>query len=291
MFPPNRLLAMIDRKEIPLGMQCFTGHPALIEVLGLTGFDFVMLDTEHSGNDVRALEGLIRTAEHAGLVPLVRVADPACDTDVRRALEAGAMGLFLPMVKSASDVRAAADAAFFPPKGHRGICPAVRAAGYSFRSFNEYAAWNNSEVLLVPMIEHPQAVENIEEICAMEDVRLIVFGAGDLAYAMNEGTKMMRSPLVQEAYRKVLATARRHGVAVIGGPVLDPTPASCRKALEDGIGVFCLGLDTLGFRRFCEQTVASLNEGIAGSGFVRRAAPASGFQDPPATAPHTSVQR
>lgn len=279
MFPPNRLLVMIERQEIPLGMQCFTGNPALIEVLGLTGFDFVMLDTEHSGNDVRALEGLVRTAELAGLVPLVRVPDLTCETDIRRALEAGAMGLFLPMVKSASDVQTAADAAFFPPKGHRGICPAVRAAGYSFRSFNDYAAWNNSQILLIPMIEHPQAVENIEEICALEDVQLIVFGAGDLAYAMNEGTKMMKSPLVQAAYRKVLETARRHDVAVIGGPVLDPTPASCRKALEDGIKVFCLGLDTLGFRRFCEQTVAALNEGIAGTGFTRRAAPASGFQD------------
>jgi 2-keto-3-deoxy-L-rhamnonate aldolase RhmA len=130
------------------------------------------------------------------------------------------------------------------------------------------------------MIEHPEAVENIDEICALDDVRLIVFGAGDLAYAMNEGTRMMKSPLVQAAYRTVLDAAKRHGVAVIGGPVLDPTPAACRKALEDGITVFCLGLDTLGFRRFCEQTVTTLNEGIAGTGFTRAHAPTGGFQDP-----------
>jgi 2-keto-3-deoxy-L-rhamnonate aldolase RhmA len=277
LFERNRLFAMLERNEIPLGIQCFTGNPALIEVMGITGFDFVMFDTEHSGNDVRAMEDLIRTADLAGLVPFVRVADRANETEIRRALEAGAKGIFLPMIRSAQDVRGAADAAFFPPKGGRGICPAIRAAGYDVKSFERYTSWNNAEIALIPMIEHPQAVENIDEICALEDVRMIVFGAGDLAYAMNEGTLMMKSPLVQRAYKKVLDAAKRHGVAVIGGPVLDPNPAACRKALEDGVRVFCLGLDTLGFRRFCEQTVAALNEGVAGTGFIRAATPDSGF--------------
>jgi 2-keto-3-deoxy-L-rhamnonate aldolase RhmA len=277
-FPENRLLKMIADKVIPLGMQCFTGNSALIEVLGLTGFDFVMLDTEHSGNNPRAIEDLIRTADAAGLVSLVRVPDRHNEVDIRRALEAGAQGLFIPMVRSAADVAFAADAAFFPPMGTRGICPSIRAARYAFSSFNEYTHWNNTQTLIIPMIEHPEAVENIDEICARDDVKIIVFGAGDLCYAMGEGTLMMKSPLVQAAYRKVLASAKQHGVAVLGGPVLDPTAVACRQALDDGITVFCLGLDTLGFRRFCEQTVNELNRGIEGSDFTRPPAPASGFQ-------------
>jgi 2-keto-3-deoxy-L-rhamnonate aldolase RhmA len=279
MLEPNKIFAMLARKEIPLGMQCFTGDPALIEVLGLTGFDFVMLDGEHSGNDVRALDDLIRISDQAGLVPFVRVPDRTDEIGIRRALEAGAKGIFLPMIRTADDVKEAASSAFFPPMGTRGICPATRAAGFGFRNFEAYANWNNTEVALIPMIEHPDAVENIDSICALDEVRMIVFGAGDLAYAMNEGTLMMKSPLVQAAYRKVLDTAKRHGVAVIGGPVLDPTPAACRKALDDGVTVFCLGLDTLGFRRFCEQTVAALNAGVAGSAFARKPAPESGFKD------------
>jgi 2-keto-3-deoxy-L-rhamnonate aldolase RhmA len=279
LFEANRLFQMLERKEVPLGMQCFTGNAALIEVMGLTGFDFVMLDGEHSANNVRAIEDQIRTAQLAGLIPFVRVPDAANDTDIRRALEAGAMGLFLPMVKSVEDVKRAAEAAFFPPMGMRGICPAVRAANYAFRSFERYAAWNNREIALIPMIEHPDGVECVDEICALDEVRLIVFGAGDLAYAMNEGTLMMKSPKVQAAYRKVLSAAKRHGVHVIGGPVLDPTPASCRKALDDGVTVFCLGLDILGFRRFCEQTVGALNAGVDGSGYARARAPDSGFKD------------
>jgi 2-keto-3-deoxy-L-rhamnonate aldolase RhmA len=155
MFKRNRLLEMLERDEIPLGMQCFTGHPALIEVMGMTGFDFVMIDCEHSGNDVCAME-----------------------------------------------------------------------SRYAFRNFDQYTAWNNAEIALVPMIEHPDAVRDIDEICALEEVKIIVFGAGDLAYAMGEGTLMMKSPRVQEAYRAVLGAAQRSAVPF---STPHPQPAGSRS--------------------------------------------------------------
>ena len=188
------------------------------------------------------------------------------------------MGVFLPLIKTADDVRRAADAAFFPMKGKRGICPSLRAAHYNWRDFDHYAEWNNSEVLLIPMIEQVEALDNIEEICALEDVKIIVFAGGDLAYAMGEASRMMASPLVQDAYRKVMAVARKHGVHVIGGPVLDPTPAGCRKAIDDGVTIMCLGLDTMSFRQVCESYVKALNTGVEGTGLKRAPAPSSGFK-------------
>jgi 2-keto-3-deoxy-L-rhamnonate aldolase RhmA len=277
MFETNRLLSMIEAGAVPLGMQCFTGDHSLIEVMGLTGFDFIMLDTEHSPANPGAMEDTIRAADGAGLVPLVRIPGVHDEPAIRRSLEAGAQGLFVPMVKSAADVERVLDAALFPPLGTRGICPAVRAAGYSFRSFGEYAQSNNDNVVVIPLIEHPDGVANIEEICALDQVRILAFGAGDLAYAMGEGTAMSSSPKVDEAYRQVRAAADRHGVAILGGPVLDPTADGCRKALEDGVRVFCLGLDVLGFRRFCEDTVRGLHDAVNGSEYTRPTPPASGF--------------
>jgi 2-keto-3-deoxy-L-rhamnonate aldolase RhmA len=284
MFEINRLLKMIDANVVPLGMQCFTGHHALIEVLGLTGFDFVMLDSEHCATNPRAIEDAVRTAQLAGLVPIVRIPEISDDTAIRRSLEAGAEGLIVPMVKSAADVQRVLDAALFPPLGKRGICPAVRAAGYSFRTFGEYAEWNNDNVLVIPLIEHPEGVDRIDEICAVEQVRIVTFGAGDLAYAMGEGTKMLNSALVQDAYRRVREAAKRHGVAVMGGPVLEPTTEGCRRALGDGVNVFCLGLDILGFRRFCEDTVQALNGALVGTAYSRPVAPESGFPGTPGDA-------
>src|SRR5882672_7713594 len=108
-----------------------TGSPALIEIIGQTGFDFVMIDTEHAPTNVRALEELIRTAELVGLIPYVRIADLHSEVDTRRAIEAGAEGLFLPLVQSVEDIDRVADFVFMPPKGRRGICPATRAANYN----------------------------------------------------------------------------------------------------------------------------------------------------------------
>ena len=275
----NKIIEMLETKRVPLGMQVFTGHSAIIEILGLTGYDFIMIDTEHSPHDARAMEEQIRAADTVGLFTFVRVSQHNDDSDIHRAIEAGAGGIFLPLIKSVEDIRRAANAAFFPPKGTRGVCPSFRAAKYNWRDFEAYAARNNEDVLLVPMIERVEAVDNIEEICAHEDVKILVFAPGDLAYSLGEKSGMMRGPRIQEAYKKVMAAAKRHGVAVMGGPVLAPTPAACRKAIDDGITIFCLGLDTMAFRSWCENTVDALNAGLEGTGFTRAPAPPSGFPD------------
>jgi 2-keto-3-deoxy-L-rhamnonate aldolase RhmA len=153
----NKVLSMLESKRLPLGIQCFTGNPALIEVIGVTGFDWIMLDTEHSGNDPRAIEDLVRTSQLAGLAAYVRVPDPRVPADIGRALEAGAEGVFLPQVASMEDIDMAASAAFFPPKGERGLCPSVRAAGYSVAGLVEYTEWSNREIAIVPMIENSDA--------------------------------------------------------------------------------------------------------------------------------------
>ena len=124
-YQRNKILSMLEQKKIPLGIQCFTGSTTLVEVMGATGFDFVMFDAEHSGNNARAMEELVRTATFSGMASYIRVPDPHNATDVRRALEAGAEGLVLPEVHSVDDIKAAAKAAYFPPKGDRGICPST----------------------------------------------------------------------------------------------------------------------------------------------------------------------
>jgi 2-keto-3-deoxy-L-rhamnonate aldolase RhmA len=268
-FAKNRILQMLAQNQIPLGMQCFTGDPVLIEILGLTGFDWVMLDSEHSGNNPRAMEPLIRAAETVGLVPFVRVTQATDETDIRRALEAGAMGVFLPEIDSVEDVNKAADAAFFPPKGHRGADPAVRAAHYNDKTYVDYTAWNNAEIMLVPMIENPNGLADLDAICAHPDVHMLVFAEGDLGWSFGEQMDMLTGPKESAAYKQVLDTAQRHHVAVIGGPIINADAASCRQAIQDGVRVFSIGLDSLGFRSFCQQTVDALDQGVAGTGFTR----------------------
>lgn len=275
------LLGMLAGKTVPIGIQCFTGDPQLIEVLGKTGFDYVWIDTEHSAVNPRALDDIMRTCEAAGLIPIVRIPDPADETSARRALEAGAETVVIPMVRSAADVQRMVNALTFPPAGKRGLCPGLRVPGYSVTQFKQYMAQNNANLYVIPMIETVEALENIEEICAIEQVKALVFAYGELSFAMGEGAAGHSSPKIQEAQRTVFAAAKRHGVAIIGGPILDPTPESCARALSDGISILCIGIDTMAFRQLCETTVSAANAGVAAMPeFNRPPAPPSGF--PPA---------
>jgi 2-keto-3-deoxy-L-rhamnonate aldolase RhmA len=274
----NRLLTMIDSHVVPIGMQCFTGNPTLIEVLGATGFDYVWLDSEHSALDPRSLEDTMRTCEVAGLVPLVRIPDPADATSARRALEAGAQGVIVPMVRTAADVRSMVAALTFPPDGTRGLCPALRVPGYTVSGFADYMRDSDENLLVIPMIETVEAVENIDEICAIDEVRMLVFAAGELAFAMGDGSNMHSGDNIGQAKKAVYAAAREHGVALIGGPILDPSKDSCAAALAEGISVLCIGLDVLAFRRLCETTVAAADAAVAASAVHSRPpAPVSGF--------------
>ena len=269
---------MIDQKIVPIGLQCFTGDHTLIEVLGAAGFDYVWLDSEHSPVNPRALEDTIRTCAAADLTALVRIPEPTDSTAARRALEAGAEGVIVPMVRSASDVQTIIDALTFPPTGTRGLCPAMRAPGYSVTAFNDYMRVSDANLLVIPMIETVDAVADIEEICALEHVGMLVFAAGELAFAMGEATNMHSSAKVHDAHRKVSAAAARHGVALIGGPILNPSQQTCAAALADGISVLCVGIDVLAFRQVCETTVAAATAAInAHDTFHRDPPPPSGF--------------
>jgi 2-keto-3-deoxy-L-rhamnonate aldolase RhmA len=267
MYRKNRLLSLVEQKKIPLGLQVFSGSPALIEILGQTGYDFIMIDTEHSQVNVRVLEELIRTAELAGLIPYVRVTSLLSEVEIRLPLEAGAEGLFLPRVMSVEDIKRVADFAFIPPKGRRRICPSVRAANYSASGLDKYTEWNNAEIALIPIIETGEALEEVDAICAHPDVKMLYFAPGNLAVQLGLGMQGVRSPQLQAASRKVMDAAARHDVVMIGGPMA-ATPESCRKALESGTRIFCLGLDTLGFRLYCEQTVAAVKNADGKSAIV-----------------------
>ena len=272
------LLKMVSEKTVPIGIQCFTGDHKLIEVLGKTGFDYVWLDAEHSALNPRALEDTMRTCEVAGLIPLVRIPDPADGTSARRALEAGAEAVIIPMVRSASDVRNIVDFLTFPPAGKRGLCPGLRVPGYSVTLFNDYMRESNDNLYVIPMIETVDGLNNVEEICTIPQVRALVFASGELSFAMGEGAAADSSPKIQAAHQTVLMAAKRHDVAMIGGPIFNPTAESCGKALEDGISILCIGLDTMAFRQLCETTVAAANAAVEASPtHTRPPPPPSGF--------------
>jgi 2-keto-3-deoxy-L-rhamnonate aldolase RhmA len=247
-------------------------------MMGSAGFDYVWLDSEHSAVNPRALEDTMRTCEVAGLIPLVRIPEPTDGTAARRALEAGAEGIIVPMVRSAADVHRIIEALTFPPVGERGMCPGLRVPGYSVTKLGEYIRHNNANLLAIPMIETVEAVDQIDEICAVEHVKLIVSASGELSFAISEGTASETSAKLRQAHQDVLAAAARHGVGLIGGDMFNATDETLAKAFDEGVSVLCLGIDVMTFRQVCERMVAVANAAVANLPDRHRPpAPPSGF--------------
>jgi 2-keto-3-deoxy-L-rhamnonate aldolase RhmA len=225
-------------------MQMYTHDPDLVEIVGYTGFDFVMLDMEHNRTNPETMVGLIRAAEVSGLTPLVRVG--ANDAFlIRSAVESGAQGIVVPHVKTAEEARAAMKASHYPPEGTCGICPAIRASGYSQDNWEEYMAASNRQIMFIPLLEDVEAIDNAEEIIGVLKPGRDAVGVGgaDIANAMlkEAGERVQWAhPYVREANLRVKSICEEKGIPSMGMafPTSDRAGVEAAKANGTKIVIF-----------------------------------------------------
>jgi 4-hydroxy-2-oxoheptanedioate aldolase len=210
MISPNGVLRKLRDKKPVFGPLINFSSPWFVDVMGATGFDFVLLDAEHGPLSLESAEQMIRAAESAGMTPLVRV--PAnVPHEILRFLDVGAMGVQVPQLNSAADARAAANAVRFPPRGTRGLATLPRAGGYGIGpSAPDYIEIANREVVLMAMVETREGVENIDAIAGTDGVDIIAIGPGDLSASLGfQGDR--NAPAVREAVEHVVERAHAHG--------------------------------------------------------------------------------
>src|SRR5688572_18326697 len=156
-------------------------HTSIAEVMGQAGYDWVAVDLEHGAIGVHQLPDLFRALELGGTLPLVRLAQGS-SKDCKQALDAGAGGVIVPMIESAVQLRAVIDACRWPPAGRRGVgFSRANLFGKHFDSYREEA----QAPLLVAMIEHHQAVDDLEAILRVPSLDAILIGPYDLSASMN----------------------------------------------------------------------------------------------------------
>lgn len=195
--------------EVTLGAWCMIPSPLIAEALGKAGFDWVLIDMQHGGMDYETALSMIRAVDLSKAAPIVRVPwnDPGI---IGRVLDAGALGVVIPMIQSVDDARRAVEACLYPPAGSRSFGP-VRVG---LRDGPGYFATANDRVAVIPMIETAQALAQVEQIAATPGVDALFVGPFDLSIALgltpgdNDGT-----PVFDEAIAAISAAARRAGVA------------------------------------------------------------------------------
>ncbi|MBI4182418.1 MAG: aldolase [Proteobacteria bacterium] len=185
-------------------------HPRMIKVLAACGFDFVLIEMEHSDFDMETVGLLTMVARDNGLAPIVRPPGIAKAHDLTRPLDAGAMGLLLPNVETAEEAERIVRQTKYWPKGSRPMNLRLPATDYKPGKPAETVAFLNDNTLLIAMIETEKGLGNVEAIAAVDGIDGLMVGPDD--YTQDIGAPgQMDHPRLEEAHLKALAAARKCG--------------------------------------------------------------------------------
>ena len=232
----NRLKRALVGQQAQIGLWCKLASPTVAELLGGSGYDFLVLDCEHSPNDLNSILAQLQALPGTPTAAVVRppVNDPVI---FKRMLDIGVRNLLVPMVQSAEEARAAVSAMRYPPHGIRGVAGSTRATNYGRAS--DYFARIQEEQCLIVQVETRQAVDRIEEIAAVDGVDGIFIGPGDLSADMG----LLGQPAHPDVRAAVLDAIRRVRKAGRFAGVLTPVEDFAKACLAEGAVFVSVGND------------------------------------------------
>ena len=233
---PNRFKAALARGELQIGLWSSLCSNIVAEIIGDSGFDWILLDTEHSPNELPGLISQMQALATGTATPIVR---PAWNDAVliKRHLDAGAQALLIPFVQSAEEARAAVAATRYPPEGIRGITASGRAA--KFGRVTGYLKNAAQEICLLVQVETGEALAQIEDIASVPGIDGVFIGPADLSASLghigNPG-----HPEVQDAIKSAVDRLSK-----LGKPagILTPNEAEARRYIEWGYKFVAVGSD------------------------------------------------
>lgn len=208
----NKLKEAIKGGNSVVGPFMKLGSPAVVEIMGHAGFDFVIIDLEHGPLSMESAENMVRAATLVGVTPVIRVGDND-PLMILRALDIGAQGIQIPHINSREAAGKAVRASKYAPEGDRGVCRYVKAANYSAMDRYEYFQTANRETMVIIHIEGQEGVENLDEILTVDGVDVIFLGPYDLSQSLGVPGQVDH-PLVLDKMKEVVERARKAGRAM-----------------------------------------------------------------------------
>lgn len=242
----------LEQGDTLMGSFISTGYPVNTELMGLAGFDFLIIDLEHGVGSERDILSQLHALGHTPAIPVVRVESHEKQR-VHRLLDLGVQGIMFPRVDNAQQARDCVAAMRYPPDGVRGVATVVRAAGYG-EHFNNYRNESLTNLLTIIQIESAEAVKNVEEIAAVDGVGVLFVGPMDLSTSLGI-FRQYDHPLFIDALHKTLDAARRHN-RVAG--ILLPAADTARHYREMGFRFITAGTDVMLLKAAATQLLEQL---------------------------------
>ncbi|HVB10730.1 MAG TPA: aldolase/citrate lyase family protein [Bacillota bacterium] len=248
----NRVRQRLAAGRAVLGSWLTTASPLVAELMATRGYDWLMIDLEHSPASWETAAAMIGAIIRRGVAPYVRVPSGTAE-NVKRALDAGAMGVLVPMVNSPEEAAAMVAATRYPPEGQRSIGGWLRSARWDTDAAG-YLEAANREVLLIVQAEHVRHLERADAIATVPGVGVVFIGPNDFSasYGRRRG-----DPAMEEAYAGVLAACKAAGVAP-GFHAADAAEAALR--LRQGFRFVAVGTDDSLLARAASADLAALAE-------------------------------
>ena len=224
--------------KVTLGSWVTIGNETVAEIIASAGFEWVVIDMEHSTMSVGDVGRLIRAVDARGSAPLVRV--PGYHPDlVKRVLDAGAKGVIFPDIQSASQAQAVVRSMKYPPDGIRGV-GLGRAQNFG-RSFQEYFHEHSQQLFTIIQIESAAALDQIASIFEVDEVAAFIVGPYDLSCSLGVPGKF-EHPIFIEALNKILEAGARAGVPA-GIHIVDPNINELQLRINEGYTFIAYGVD------------------------------------------------
>ena len=220
-----------------VGIFSKTCDPGFIEVLGYAGADYVIIDLEHGPNNVQSVQNLIRGAQAAGIMPIVRVKE-SCASVMGEVLDVGAGGIQVPQITSRTEAEAVMKRTKFAPMGERGVCRFVRAAKYSAKDRFEYFKDENEKVTIL-QIEGQEGIDNIDDILTVDGIDVLFIGPYDLSQSLGVPGEI-DNPLVEKKMLEIIEKCRNRNITV--GTFVD-TPENALKWKKLGVKYISYSVD------------------------------------------------
>jgi 4-hydroxy-2-oxoheptanedioate aldolase len=233
----NTLTAKWKDGATTLGAWLSLTDPHLAEIAATSGYDYVCVDMQHGRSELRDVMALLHAMARTPAVPIVRVPwnEPGI---IGRVLDAGAMGVVIPMVNTPDEARRAVAACRYAPDGMRSFGPLVTAA----RHGADYLSLANAGVACIPMIETREAVEHVEDIVAVGGIDAIYIGPADLSltYGLPPRVDQSGEPF-DSALTRVVEACKAHGVV----PGIHANAAVAAARHKVGFRMMSVGFDAL----------------------------------------------
>ncbi len=253
----NNLKDKLKNREVTIGSWITLSDPALTEIMAKSGFDWLVIDNEHSCLSYSNIQEIIRVIDLCGVTPLVRVMENNPDL-IKKFMDAGAHGIIVPLVNSKEDAKKAVNAVKYPPLGTRGV-GLNRAQNYGL-DFESYRKWNQQNSIVIVQVEHYLAVENLESIMSVDGVDGFIVGLYDLSGSLGVPGEFDH-PKVIAALNKIDEKTKKYGY-LKGQHVVNPDPSQIKDKIEKKFNFIAFGVDFLFFSENVRMKMSELKRSI-----------------------------